>query len=70
MTATNLLDLPTARHKKRPWWRREERFTRDQIEAHLAYDLVHWLPFGGEAGTEENRKRAAAQAARIIVGRL
>jgi len=54
-----------------PFRERRPQFTRADVEAHLARELVHWLPVGGEAGDVlEERQRTARAAARIIAERL
>jgi len=51
--------------------RPESRWTRQQIEDHLAHELTYWLPIGGEAGEiAKERQRSARAAAKIIAGRL
>jgi hypothetical protein len=50
---------------------REERWTRQQVEDHLATEVLHWLPSEGETGDSlGQRTRAARAAAKIIASRL
>jgi hypothetical protein len=54
-----------------PFRKRRPRFTAQDIESHLRHELMYWLPHGGEAGdTDEERRRMAAHAAKIITDKL
>lgn len=54
-----------------PFRKRRPRFTAQDIESHLRHELLYWLPTSGEGGdTDDERRRVAAHAAKVITDKL